>query len=122
MVGLGDDNGHGLNFLTEAMEEDPAGQTPLCQHIEDVVEIIKSLEDDLRRNGQKAIVIIATDGEASDGEVARALKPLESLPVLLILRLCTDESEVVRYWDEVDRQLELEMDVLDDLAAGNSNS
>ena len=41
-------------------------------------------------------MIIATDGEASDGEVAKALKPLDRLPVLLILRLCTPRPELYR--------------------------
>eukprot|EP01034_Spumella_vulgaris_P015571 gene15571-19896_t len=30
---------------------------------------------------QKALVVIATDGEASDGEVAEAMRPLKDLPV-----------------------------------------
>ena len=62
-------------------------------------------------------VVIATDGEASDGDVTAALKPLEKLPVLLVLRLCTDDENVTKYWNEVDKQLELEVDVLDDLCA-----
>ena len=65
-------------------------------------------------------VVIATDGEASDGDVTAALKPLEKLPVLLVLRLCTDDEIVTKYWNEVDKQLELEVDVLDDLCAETS--
>ncbi len=117
MVGLGDDQGDGLNFLTTVMDDSPAGQTPLCEHIEDIVNAISSMESDLRANGQRAIVVIATDGEATDGNVTAALKPLEKLPVLLILRLCTNDDRLVKYWDDVDRQLEVEVDVLDDLCA-----
>ena len=31
----------------------------------------------LRANGHKAVVVIATDGESSDGDIADAMKPLE---------------------------------------------
>ena len=31
----------------------------------------------LRHNGQQAVVVIASDGEASDGNVADQLKPLQ---------------------------------------------
>ena len=34
--------------------------------------------------------------------------------MLVILRLCTEEQAVVDYWDSIDNQLELDIDVLDD--------
>jgi hypothetical protein len=34
--------------------------------------------------------------------------------VLVILRLCTSEEKVVTYWNNIDQQLELDIDVLDD--------
>ncbi len=33
----------------------------------------------------------------------------------LLCRLCTDEPAIVRYWNNIDTELELEMDVIDDL-------
>lgn len=117
MVGLGDDMGEGLKFAMEVFDEAPAGQTPLCEHISCVIAAIRSLEADLRANNQKAAVIIATDGESTDGSVADAMRPLQHLPVVVIIRLCTDSAKIVSYWDEIDKELELEMDVLDDLVA-----
>ena len=115
IVGMGDDNGEGLAFAKEVIAEGPAGQTPLCAHIHCVVKAITKMAPALRANGQKAAVIIATDGESTDGNVSEAMKPLQKLPVWVVIRLATDTPDVVRYWDQIDKELELEMDVLDDL-------
>lgn len=92
----------------------PGGGTPLCQHIRHIVSQIQAIEATLRANAQKAVVIIATDGESSDGDVAVAMKPLETLPVWVVVRLCTDEEKVVNYWNRIDSLLEVDMDVIDD--------
>ena len=89
--------------------------TPLCYHINDIVMKIRAQEAHLRQNGQVACIVIATDGESSDGDVARAMAPLKQLPVHVVLRLCTSEERIVEYWNKVDQELELNMDVLDDL-------
>lgn len=93
------------------------GDTPLCRHINDVVESIKAMESTLRTSGHKVVVSIATDGMASDGDVTAALRPLKSLPCIVILRLCTNSNSTASYWDQIEKDLELNMDVLDDLAS-----
>ena len=119
VIGIGSraESGDSLKFLQSVMEEPPAGQTPLCAHIQAVVSNIKSMENILRDNNQRAAVVIATDGEASDGDVAAALKPLENLPAILVLRLCTNDERLLNYWNAVDSNLEVEVDVLDDLCS-----
>jgi hypothetical protein len=87
----------------------------LCAHIREVIAKIRVMEPQLRANGQKACVIIATDGESSDGDIITAMQPLRALPVWVVVRLCTDEDRIVEYWNNIDSQLEVEMDVLDDL-------
>jgi hypothetical protein len=114
MVGLGN-HPEGLQFSNEVLDEQPAGQTPLCRHVNDVVSAIKQMEPQLRAQGKKAAVIIATDGESTDGNITSALRPLRELPAWVVLRLCTNEQTVVDYWNNVDNELELEMDVIDDL-------
>lgn len=109
------DGGQGLSSALTAFSLDPSGGTPLCRHILEVTHQIRLMEHELRAAGQKAILVIATDGESSDGNIIEALKPLQQLPVWVVVRLCTDDSKIGKYWNEIDEEIELEMDVLDDL-------
>ena len=79
-----------------------------------MIKQITAIAPQLKAAGKKAAIIIFTDGEASDGDVAATLRPLHLLPAWVVIRLCTDESAIVNYWDNVDKQLELNMDVIDD--------
>lgn len=117
VIGTGDataDAAQWSKFL-EILDESPGGETPLCKHIRVVVDKIRAVEQQLRANNQRACVIIASDGESTDGDIQQAMRPLKSLPVWVVVRLCTDEDRVVNYWNEIDNQLEVELDVLDDL-------
>ncbi|KAH8053363.1 hypothetical protein JL722_9589 [Aureococcus anophagefferens] len=87
-----------------------AGKTAIRQ----VTAEIRSREASLRGAGKRAVVVIASDGAASDGDVHAALRPLKSLPAWVVVRLCTDDDAVVQYWNGVDKGMD--MDVLDDLA------
>ncbi len=115
MLGVGpSDDGNSYRKLIQLFEGSPGGGTPLCRHIQEVTTKIKQLEPQLRANGHKAVLIINTDGESSDGDLAQAMKPLQGLPVWVVVRLCTDDDKISSYWENIDNQLELNMDVLDD--------
>ncbi len=58
--------------------------------------------------GKKALVVVATDGESSDGDVSRALEAFRHLPVWIVIRLCTDQENVVAYWNDIDDEIERE--------------
>jgi len=102
----------------------PIGVTPLTRHIWEIQQSIKSLAPQLVAAGQKVAVVLATDGLPTDedgyggeyitDEFVRALRALEGLPVWLVVRLCTDEEPVTRFYNNLDAQVELSMEVLDD--------
>lgn len=117
-VGTGDAAADNSSYATlrRLFSESPSGGTPLCRHIREVAAKIRSMEPMLCSTGQRACVIVCTDGEASDGNMAEAMRPLKELPVWVVVRLCTDEDRIVQYWNNIDQQLELSMDVLDDLS------
>ena len=106
------------------MRSSPGGVTPLARHVREIRENIQSLEPALLRDGTKVVIVLATDGLPTDfrgmsdmnakREFVEALRSLEGLPVWIVIRLCTDEDDVVEFYNELDSQLELSLEVLDD--------
>jgi len=102
----------------------PGGVTPLTSHILEIQQAVMDMSPDLVQNGQRVAIIIATDGlptdergimsDSSRQEFINSLRLLEGLPVWVVIRLCTDEDDVVDFYNELDEQLELSMEVLDD--------
>lgn len=102
----------------------PGGVTPLTEHIHEINATIQSLKPALEAAGKRVAVIIASDGLPTDSygnsnqtmqnQFVQSLRMLEGLPVWLVIRLCTDDDEVVDFYNGLDDQLELSMDVLDD--------
>jgi len=118
LIGTEDDyEDENRDKLGKFFSNGPSGQTPLCRHIKDVIHKVKLIAPELESKGQKACVIIITDGEASDGDLLETMKPLNDLPVLMVVKLCTDEQRVVDYWNSIDQQLEVSIDILDDFVS-----
>uniref|UniRef100_A0A6U0HYK7 VWFA domain-containing protein n=1 Tax=Helicotheca tamesis TaxID=374047 RepID=A0A6U0HYK7_9STRA len=102
----------------------PMGLTPLTAHIHELEQTIRSMAPSMTHNGQKAVIVLATDGlpvsgkrsskEEDTKEFVHAMRSLEGLPVWIVIRLCTDEEDVVDFYGDLDDQLELSLDVLDD--------
>ena len=90
-----------VRALEKVFEGSPQGGTPLCRHINDVVAFVSRHESELRANGQKVSLIICTDGVSSDGDVTVAMRPLKNLPVMVVVRLCTNDDNVTAYWNSV---------------------
>ena len=119
-IGELDDKGVNLARLRSQLLVEPSGLTPICKQIGDVIEAVKFMENEIISTGKIVILIIMTDGESTDGDVAEMLKPMEGLPLQIIVRICTDESDVSEYWDDISAKLDIDVRVLDDLEATSS--
>jgi hypothetical protein len=102
------------DFYDQLVATVPNGGTPLCRHVAAVVQQIKKLEPMLKANAQKASLIICTDGEASDGDITGALQQLYEMPVWVVVCLCTDDQAIVNYWNSIDKNLEIDLEIIDD--------
>ena len=81
---------------------------------------------ELLQLGRKVVIVIATDGlpsknKSSSGtreeqEFVEALRLLEGLPVWVVVQLCTNNEKVVDFYNDLDGQLELSMEVLVDFS------
>lgn len=104
-----------IELMRRMAATSPVGATPLCARIREIVAIVRQREAELRSIGKRVMIIVASDGEPSDGDVEAALRPLKELPATIVVRLCTEEEKVVEFWSRVDADLEFPLDVLDDV-------
>jgi hypothetical protein len=98
-------------FMTD---ESPDGLTPLCKHLGEIVTYITTLKDELLHNGKLVSLIICTDGNASDGNITPLMEQLAHLPCTVTIRLCTNSESVTEYWSNIDKDLEINLDIIDD--------
>jgi len=117
MCGTHEDAKEQMAAVKKMVSTSPTGRTPLCEQIREVAEDIEAHAAEWRAAGKRCVLVIASDGAATDGDVQAAMRPLLSLPVWVVVRLCTDDDAVVNYWNKIDEDLELDMDVLDDLSS-----
>jgi len=105
----------------------PSGFTPLRDRILEIHREVSTLSESLKSNGQRAVIVLATDGTPTDesglsgewttAQFIESMRLLEGLPVWIVIRLCTDEEKVVNFYNDLDEQLELSLEVLDDFVA-----
>lgn len=104
----------------------PNGATPLAQSLRQIHQRISTTHGHLARQGLRTVVVVATDGlptsqgytptDAAKAEVVQVLRQLSvDLPVFIVIRLCTDEDSVVDYYNRIDEEEELPLEVIDDL-------
>jgi len=101
----------------------PGGPTPITARLQEIQRRVRAERSDLLAAGQRVVLVIATDGIPSStwhhsnakNELVQTLRTLlNELPLIVVLRLCTDDSDVVDFYNDVEKDLELFFDVLDD--------
>lgn len=114
-----------VRYAKKVMERcQAAGVTPLTEHVWQIHDQIKAMERSLRKKRSKAAVILCTDGLPSDpsgqtnegtwAAFIQSLLCLQSLPAWIVIRLCTDEKEVVDFYNAMDRTVKMPLEVIDD--------
>ena len=114
-----------LHSLKHALNStSPGGCTPLTRHLNNIYALVSSMQRELETKGQRVVVVLATDGVPTDSsghtgwkvddDFEHALERLQSLPVWIVVRLCTNDERVVEYYQKLDDRLEWNLEVLDD--------
>lgn len=102
----------------------PRGGTPIAQRLQEIGALIAAEAQGLASKGQIVYLTLATDGlpttlQGQDDRhnMVEELKHLaNSLPVQMVIRLCTDDAKVVEFYNRIDEEYELPLDILDDFA------
>merc|ERR1719326_1674098 len=98
LVHEGDATTVDLHGLQQALKMTPSGSSPLSGALDQIVPMVEPVARELKAKGQKVAVIVATDGVPdSEPEFLESFSRLQSLPVWMVVRLCTRDPSVVQY-------------------------
>ena len=96
----------------------PTGASPLCGHMIYIRDQLALLRPELDKYNKKVSVTIATDGIPTDetyyGQFVKILASMKDLPVVIHIRLITDDEIVVNYYRAIDSKIDQVVGVLDD--------
>mmetsp|Transcript_81742 Transcript_81742/g.205686 ORF Transcript_81742/g.205686 Transcript_81742/m.205686 type:complete len:400 (-) Transcript_81742:156-1355(-) len=111
------------------MNNGPSPGTPIVERLQDIQHRIQANFSALAQARQMIFLTIVTDGlptsrgSGQSGWVKDTKRTIEtmrslcaSLPVQLVIRLCTDEEQTIDFYNNIDEELELPLDILDDIS------
>lgn len=99
----------------------PGGTTPLARQLR---QLRKRLTVREMPHGRRIMLSIVTDGipttpdgksHDKDGFVTELREFADALDAFIVIRLATDDKETVDFYNRIDAELELPLDILDDL-------
>lgn len=97
--------GTAQQHLVECFKPEPKLFTPTALRLREVTHVIRYAAPELRANGQRVAVVLWTDGKPDKPKAfTAALDELLDLPVLVVIRMCTNDLEVVEYFEQLDRK------------------
>lgn len=99
---INDDAAFAKEFYSEG------GGTPLNKTLTALLSKIKLLP-----NTEKKKLVLYSDGEPSDGDITNVIKEIQSYNTSITIRLCTNEKNVVDYWERIDKVLEIRLDIIE---------
>ncbi len=102
--------------MTQTLQITPKYTAPLTQDLKTLAEHIRLIKDNLKQS--KISIIIATDGIPEDAEKFFAvMQEFESLPVVIVVRMCSSDDETSHFWRCLDLDLNIHLDLIDDYVA-----
>lgn len=128
-----------LSSLDRLLSNGPRGVTPIAERLEEIRLRLHAEAAELAQREQMVFLTLATDGlptsplsgqstPADQEQMVNALRRLcAELPVQLVIRLCTDDAQTVEFYNKIDDEYELPLDILDDYVSeaqeilGNGN-
>lgn len=95
----------------------PMSTTPLTERLHDLRCRLHKSSPELQQKDRKLMLVLVTDGVANGtrGAFTEAIRRLgRELPVHIVVRLCTSDDSVSEFYNQVDKEVELSLDILDD--------
>lgn len=111
-------------FLRVIRRTTPNGSTPLTKHLLELQQRIEQIQPFLELEERSVVIVVATDGLPTDkdgrstkeeqNDFLEVLRSIQKMSVQVVIRLCSKNDEIVQFYHNLDKDLELQVDVITD--------